>query len=70
MAKYITELNSVTCGGREHFAMEGVMEIADEFAPFIVDLVACGDLMLAEDASTAASDAPSDETPKARKGRR
>lgn len=69
MAKYITELNSVTCGGREHFAVEGVMDIDDAFAPFIADLVACGDLMLAEDAAVAGA-APSDEAPKARKGRR
>jgi len=73
MARFNTELNSVTCGGREHFAAQGVIEIADELRPFIAALVACGDLRLVVDAPSSDEgddEALEDASPKGKRVRR
>lgn len=67
MAKYVTDFNSISCGGKEFFAADGAVEIPDEFASLVADFVACGDLMLASDAAAVEESAPAD---KPKRGRR
>lgn len=67
MAKYVTDFSGVSCGGKEFFAANGAIDIPDEFADFISDMVACGDLMLASEAVAAEQE---DLADKPKKGRR
>jgi len=66
MAKFLTDYHSITCGGREHFAVDGVIDIDASLLAFVADMIAAGDLVPVEDAApetAAAEDKP-------RKGRK
>lgn len=64
MAKFATELNSVSHGDDEFVATDGVIEIPGEKVPAFAALIASGELVLVEEAPAEKSLDESDEPKK------